>query len=66
MFKNTSVAGTGMFVVALMALFQLVGIDLTESFAEEVVQATVTVIGFVLWTYGQLRRQDLKYGLLRK
>ena len=64
--KNTSVAGVGMYSFMLVSLLNMLNIEITQSDAEPIVLAVLTVISFLTWVYGQVRRTDLDFGLFRK
>lgn len=68
-FEAVSVAGTGMYGVAvyiLVAIAQHFNVPLTEEAATIFVQNVVGVVGFALWAWGQYSRKDLKAGIVRK
>jgi hypothetical protein len=61
-----SKAGVGMYATMIVALLHIVGIDADEGTVTEVIMAGVTLITFSVWVWGQLSREDLKFGLFRK
>ena len=66
MFSNTSMAGTGVAITLIMLAIKLLGLDIDEGQVTEVVTSGGQVVGFVLLVIGQVKRKDLKFGLLRK
>lgn len=67
MFVTLSKAGIGATIVTVLEfIFPLLGIDVPTGSIAGVVEATATVVGFVLLVWGQLDRTDLKFGLFRK
>lgn len=69
MFNNVSMGGIGMvgvIVYLIISAGQFFGIDVAEASATEFVHNVIGAAGFLLWAYGQWRRNDLKYGLIRK
>lgn len=66
MFTSISMAGTGTAVVIIQAILSILGIEAPEGSVAGAVDAVVTVVGFVLLVWGQLRRKDLVAGFIRK
>ena len=66
MFNAVSMAGVGWAVVLLMTLLKAIGVEADEATVTGAVEALITFAGFVLAVWGQLRRSDLKYGLIRQ
>lgn len=64
--STVSLTGVGAIITILNTILPLVGIDLPDGALEGVVDAVVTLVGFGLLIYGQLRRKDLEYGIFRK
>lgn len=64
--QSVSITGLGVVVLVLEQLAKLVGLELPEGSVGSAVNAVVQVVGFVLLVVGQLRRKDLKLGLVRK
>lgn len=63
---NLSTAGVGMYVVFVEFALHLFNIQAPEGSVLAVVNAVVTISGFVIWAYGQFRRKDLHAGIVRK
>jgi len=63
---NVSKAGVGMYVTLIMALLQILGVDIDEGTVTEVIMAGITVVSAIVWIYGQLSRSDLVLGLMRR
>lgn len=61
-----SIAGVGMYVSVITVLLNLFGITPDPGSVEAAVSAGVTLFGFALWIIGQVRRRDLKFGIVRK
>lgn len=61
-----SFAGLGTIALTIEAILRIIGIEFTEGSVEAALNGLVVFVGFVLLIVGQLRRKDLKYGLLRK
>lgn len=53
-------------MVLLEAIFPLFGIEVPEGTVAGVIEAILTVVGFGLLIWGQIDREDLKFGLVRK
>jgi len=66
MFQNISMTGTGLAVALIAWVLAGLGVEVGEESIAGFVQAVLTAAGFVLTVWGQLRREDLKFGLLRK
>lgn len=58
--------GTGVIVSILAFALPFFGVTVEESQIAEFVKNAAEVIGFVLIVIGQLRRPDLKMGVIRK
>ena len=58
--------GTGLAVALIAWVLAGLGVEVGEESIAGFVQAVLTAAGFVLTVWGQLRREDLKFGLLRK
>lgn len=55
-----------MYATVLILALKVVGVDLDEGTATEVVLSATALIGFFIWVYGQLKRSDLVLGLVRR
>lgn len=58
--------GTGLMVLVIVAVLKSLGFDIDEGTVTETVTSVAQIVGVVLALYGQYRRKDLKFGLLRK
>lgn len=67
MFKDYSMAGTGGAVLVLLeVVLPIFGVDLPDGTLVATGAAIMTIVGTVLLVIGQLRRPDMKFGLIRK
>lgn len=66
MFQAVSMTGSGLAVLAIVQLLNLVGVTVDESQVAQAVEGLVVLVGIVLTVLGQLRRSDLEFGLFRK
>jgi hypothetical protein len=69
MLSNISLGGAGLstiLVSVIMWVAAYYNVPVVETQAAELVQSILTVAGFVMMVVGQLRRKDLKYGVIRK
>lgn len=64
--QNYSLGGVGMYAFLLATALRLLGVDVEEGVVTEFVVSLLQVIAFVVWVWGQVRRSDLKVGLVRK
>ena len=64
--SNVSLAGTGWAVIGVMWLLRYFGLEADEGSVTAVVEAAFIVFGFVAALVGQIRRKDLRFGLIRK
>lgn len=60
-----SLTGIGVLITAIEALLRFIGVEAPEGSVESVVQGIVALVGLILLIVGQLRRKDLKLGLVR-
>ena len=69
MFGTISMTGTGI-VVSLATLIVFLasqyGVQVTQTEVVEAINGLASLIGLILVIWGQWRRKDLKFGLLRK
>lgn len=65
MFINKSMTGTGLAVIIIMMFLNYVGIEADESTVLEVMESSVTLAGWIMTIYGQIRRKDLDFGFWR-
>ena len=66
MFASVSMTGTGLATWGISWLLLQLGVEVGEESVAGFVQAVLTAAGFVLTVWGQLRREDLEFGILRK
>lgn len=66
MFTNVSMTGTGLVVSLLSFALPLFGVTVGESQIASLVEHIVQAVGIGLTIWGQLRRPDLSFGLIRK
>ena len=66
MFNTYSMTGTGQVALLVSLVLRMFGIEADDQSVLGFVTSVFTAVGFVLAIWGQVRRQDLKFGLLRK
>jgi len=66
MFKYVSFTGTGLVILILSVVAEILGIDLDEKQKTEIANAFMIIFAFAMTVVGQLLREDLKWGLFRK
>lgn len=66
MFTNVSMAGTGVIITVITTALKLFGIEVGDDMVTNAVEGGVAILGLVLLVWGQLRRDDLSGGLIRK
>lgn len=66
MFSNISLAGTGGIITLLEFVLKAFNIDIPGGQVGDAVNGLVTAYGVVALIWGQVRRPDLKGGLIRK
>lgn len=66
MFNSVSMAGVGGLITVAIAVLKLFGVELPENAGGQITEAVSTIIGLGLLVWGQLRRTDLKMGIVRK
>lgn len=59
-------AGSGIIVAVLAFALPLFGVPVDQNAVAAFVDNVAKVIGFVLMVWGQARRPDLRFGLIRK
>lgn len=67
--KNISVSTTAIgiaIVTVLQVILPLFGLQVPEGSLTQSVQGVITLIGLVVAIVGQIKRKDMKYGLIRK
>lgn len=70
-FKNVSMTGTGLYILLLNLLFQVLGmfgiqLDILPGQVEGWAEAISALVALVLMVIGQVRRKDLVGGLVRR
>lgn len=66
MFTNLSMAGTGLIISILAFVLPIFGVNVDQGTVTQFVDNIVKVIGFIMIVWGQMRRPDLKFGLVRR
>lgn len=66
MFSSISMTGIGGLIVVLEALLKMFGVEIADGSVAAGVNGLVSFIGLVFMVWGQFRRSDLKFGLIRK
>ncbi len=59
-------AGVGALITIAVAVLKLFGVEVPEDAVAKGTEAAITLGGICLLIWGQVRRKDLKYGLIRK
>lgn len=65
-FNTVSMTGTGVVIAVITFLFQFFEIEVSNEIITTAVEAVLTLVSFVLLIWGQVRRPDLKAGIVRK
>lgn len=65
-FNEKSMAGVGVAITLLTLASKYFGLDIDEGAITEGITAIAQGIGFVLIVIGQVRRKDLKFGMVRR
>lgn len=58
--------GSGLIIFILALALPLFGVDVDQGSITQFVNATAQVIGFIMMVIGQVRRPDLKFGVIRR
>lgn len=61
-----SLTGTGILITLIEYVLRFFGLEFEEGSVAAAVNGLLVFIGFVLVIVGQLRRKDLRFGLVRK
>lgn len=61
-----SLTGTGILITLIEYALRFLGLEFEEGSVAAAVNGLVVFVGFVLVIVGQLRRKDLRFGLVRK
>lgn len=61
-----SLTGTGILITLIEYVLRFFGLEFEEGSVAAAVNGLVVFVGFVLVIVGQLRRKDLRFGLVRK
>lgn len=64
--KQFSVAGIGVYVSIIEGLLHLADITPEPGSVAQIVNDSITVLGWILIILGQLKRSDLHWGIFRK
>ena len=64
--QNISLGGIGMYAFLLATALRLLGVEADINQITEFLVSLLQVVAFVVWVWGQVRRSDLKLGLIRK
>lgn len=66
MFAQTSMVGTGLIITLVEMVLRHFDISFGEGEVAVAINGLLAFVGFIFILIGQLRRKDLKFGLLRK
>lgn len=66
MFKDLSMTGVGALITLVELGLKAVNIELPEGTTASLVNGIIAVVGAIFLIIGQVRRKDLKAGLVRK
>lgn len=66
MLPRISLAGIGTYTIVIEALLQMIGVDAPAGSVGHAIEGVAAIGGLLLLVIGQLRRGDLRFGLLRK
>lgn len=66
MFTNISMAGVGGAILAIEVILKTLGFEFADGTVADAVNGLVVFAGFVWFLWGQYRRKDLTWGILRK
>ncbi len=61
-----SLTGVGAIVTIVELVLHMLGITVPEGTVSAAINGFVSILGLVALVWGQVRRPDLKYGLIRK
>lgn len=64
--KETSVAGIGVIITVLAFAAKYFNLDVDEGQLTEGINGAAQFVGLVVLVIGQLKRKDLKFGLIRR
>ena len=64
--NTISLTGAGAVITVIQLALQWLGVDFPQGSVEAAVNGVVAAVGLVLLVYGQWRRGDLTFGLIRK
>jgi len=59
-------AGVGMYVLAIDFVLKAVGLEAPEGSILAFVNGVIAITALFLWVFGQMKRKDLRFGLVRK
>ena len=66
MFEKVSMTGTGLAIGLIQIALRAAGVQFEQDSLVAAVDGLVAAVGFVFLVWGQIRRTDLKYGIVRK
>lgn len=66
MFNTVSMAGAGAVITLIETVLRLLGVDFPEGSVAAAVNGIVAAAGLVFIVWGQIRRSDLHWGIVRK
>jgi len=66
MFNKFSRAGVGMYATFVLTAFQALGLEITQTGAENLVITGLTIASLATWVWGQFSREDLELGVKRR
>lgn len=66
MFNGTSMAGSGLIITLIETILKLTGVEFPDGSVSAGINGIIAFVGLILLVWGQVRRKDLKFGLIRK
>lgn len=64
--NKVSIAGAGLVVLLIEMTLRILNITVPDGSVSDAMNGLITVVGFVLLVWGQLRRKDLHFGIIHK
>lgn len=61
-----SITGIGAIVTTLLTILKLFGVEVPAEAGGQITEGITALVGVVLLVWGQLRRRDLKFGIIRR
>ena len=65
-FGKISMAGSGLIISILAVALPFFGVSVDQGSITQFVANTAQVIGFIMLVVGQVRRPDLRFGIVRR